>query len=99
MRAAKALIKLAGVLNPNALINRTVWSTPQKGLCCNLCKYYVTTHPYAQYDPADQQSFKDCTSGKCSNLRILAAYGEKTPHCRTYFYCNKFEEKEKEDGM
>jgi hypothetical protein len=50
------------------------------------------------YDPADQKSYERLTSGKCGNLRILAAYGDKTPHCKTYFYCNKFEEKEKENG-
>jgi hypothetical protein len=90
--------KLIGVLKPNALIGRTVWSSPQRGECCNLCKYFVHGNPSAEYDPGDQKSWRPFVSGRCGNLRVLAAYGDKTPHCRTYFTCNKFEEKEKENG-
>lgn len=71
--------KLDGILNPNALINRTVWSTPQevghRMECCLFCKYYVV--------------------GKCSDLRVMAAYG-KAPTMHNYYTCSYF--KEKEDG-
>lgn len=81
--------RIEGMMNPNRLIGRTVWSSSQNGLACASCKYWVPDNPDSVYDSA----------GRCGNLRVLAAYGEETPHARSYFYCNKYKAKEKEDGM
>lgn len=106
MKLSNIQKKVLGVVKPNALISRTVWSTPQAGMlgrknCCYICKYFVKSYPDAEYDPAIQKTYAECTAGKCSHIRILAAYGERTAHVKTYFYCNMFvfnEEKEKENG-
>ena len=81
----------------NMLIGRTVWSSSQNGLACASCKYWVPSNPDSVYDPADQESYQEITTGRCGNLRVLAAYGEKTPHARSYFYCNKYKAKEMEE--
>lgn len=80
--------KLRARLNPNLLIHRTVWSTPQSfhGFAgvrsCISCKYFAQSWP---------------KMGKCGNLRIMAAHG-KAPQMRGHYYCNFYEEKEKENG-
>ena len=91
--------KLLGILKPNALIGRTVWSSPQGGLSCHLCKYWAPDNPEGinVYDPTVQESWFQLVNGKCSNLRVMAAYG-KVPTVRSFFYCTLYEEKEKEDG-
>jgi len=99
-------MKLAGMLAPNKLIGRTVWSSPQWGednseekANCARCKCFVPSYPGTEYDPSNQKTYDRLTSGRCGQLRVLAAYGEKTPNCKTYYYCNFFERKEKEDGQ
>lgn len=95
--------KLLGVLNPNALLKRTVWSSPQgtgavgRKRHCASCKHWVATYPDARYDPADQKTYEAISTGQCSNLRIMAAY-EKPPTMRSYYCCSYWKAKEKENG-
>lgn len=93
--------KLRGVLNPNALINRTVWSSPQGTgdykECCHRCKYWAAKYPNLEDDPTHKKYYGKVTDGKCGNLRIMAAY-KNAPQMRSYYSCNFYEEKEKENG-
>lgn len=89
--------RLQVVLNANALINRTVWSSPQRGEACSHCKYWVPIDPDVEYDPALQETYMQLTTGMCSDLRIMAAYKGVVP-MRSYYYCSFFEEKEKDNG-
>ncbi len=70
--------------NPNAKLGRTIWSAPQRGLSCKLCAFFVKG--------------SDGLAGKCMHLRIWAAYGrDQAPWTYSYYYCNFYEEKEKEN--
>lgn len=66
---------------------------------CHLCKYWSPSYPQGikHYDPAKSDSWYQVVSGKCGNLRIMAAY-KKVPTTSSYYYCNFYEEKEKDDG-
>lgn len=91
---------IAGILKPNALIGRTVWSSPQGGLSCHLCKYWSPDYPKGieNYDPAIQETWYQVVNGKCGNLRIMAAY-KKVPKMQSFYYCSFYEEKEKESEV
>ena len=81
-------------VKPNAILKRSVWSTPQKGQSCHLCKFWAPRYT-VEYDPADQRTYEKLIDGRCQNLRIWAAYGEPVS-MRSYYSCNFY--KEKEDG-
>lgn len=96
-------------LKPNAILHRTVWSSPQLGEQCSKCIHYASHHtevsaltvvkPTWFLLGGYQEMYKGPKEfGVCQNLRIWAAYGgERAPITRSYYYCNYFEEKE--NGM
>jgi hypothetical protein len=85
--------KLESMLRPNVLISRTVWSSPQRGEMCHLCKYWVADFPNIEDDPAHKKYYGRVTDGNCGNLRVVAAY-KKVPRVHSYYYCNLYKEKE-----
>lgn len=92
---------IRALFNPNVLLGRSIWSTPQGREelkeWCGGCKHFVLDRPFAMYDPANQKSYGGITQGKCSNLRIMAAYG-RPPSMFSYYTCSFFERKEKENA-
>jgi hypothetical protein len=78
--------------------------------CCIGCKFYANAglkyinQKYSELTidyvaRRQHQKYLEATVGHCQNLRIWAASGEeKPPNIRSYYYCNFFERKEKEDG-
>lgn len=79
--------KLDSFMNPNALLKRTIWSSPQLAVGevkkCGVCRYWEIDSSWG--------------AGQCKNIRIFAAYG-KPPQMPAHYCCSYFERKEKENG-
>lgn len=85
--------KLDSFMNPNALLKRTIWSSPQladnwergegKLKKCGVCRYWEIDSSWG--------------AGQCKNIRVFAAYG-RPAQMPAHYCCSYFERKEKEDG-